>query len=301
MDQLFSPHPDKCQGAMIYLKNAVIGSNKQKSSVISQGIVPRLVALMLDDNLDIILRRDSAIVLASLAQGSADQVEALINAGLVSDLLQAISVPNADQHLVEICLKALRNIYQHPLAPTAQLHKNSVLAHLIGLASPESSIECQASVANILQPNCHSYMEQMALFRAGAVPLLARLISVTHPSVRQPSLKCLAGLCFTNRPVSDSVCITSYNGETVPDILTSFTSRARPIDTQLTAARCLTYLHRSGSLEAGDPRIEYKALPCLVRLCTPEFDEQVRATAAETLAYLAEVKNVIAEDSSRVN
>lgn len=274
---------------MVCLKNAVIGSNKQKSSVISQGIVPRLVALMKDESVDLNLRRDSAIVIASLAQGNADQVQALINGGLVTDLLQAISVPNVDQRLVEICLKGLRYIYQYPFAPTSLLHRNSVLVHLIGLASPSSSIECQSSVANILQPNCHSYVEQMALFRAGAVPLLARLITSPHLSIKKPSLKCLAGLCFTNRPVSDSVCATTFNNETVPDILTSLTSRARPVEIQLTSARCLTYLHRSGSLEATDQRIEFKTLPCLARLCTTEFEEETRATAAETLAYLAEV------------
>lgn len=111
---------------MVCLKNAVIGSNKQKSSVISLGIVPRLVALMKDESVDINLRRDSTIVLASLTQGSAEQVQALINCGLVADLLQVIAVPNVDQRLVEICLKALRYIYQHPFAPTSQLHRNSV-------------------------------------------------------------------------------------------------------------------------------------------------------------------------------
>lgn len=287
LDELFSTQQDKCQGAMVYLKNAVIGSNKQKSSVISQGIVPRLVALMKDESCDLNLRRDSAIVIASLAQGN--EVQALIDAGLVTDLLQAIAVPNVDPRLVEICLKGLRYIYQHSFAPSSQLHRNSVLVHLIGLASVDSSLEVQASVANILQSNCHSYMEQMALFRAGAVPLLARLMTSPHLSIKRPSLKCLAGLCFTNRPVSDSVCTTSFDNETVPDILTCLTSRARPVEIQLTAARCLTYLHRSGSLEAVDPRIEFKALPCLVRLCTADFDEEIRATAAETLAYLAEV------------
>lgn len=284
---------------MVYLKNSVIGSNKQKSSVISQGILPRLVALMTDESLDLNLRRDSAIVIASLAQGNAEQVQLLIDAGLISDLLQTIIAPNADKRLVEISLKGLRYIYQHSFAPSSHLQRNSVLAHLVELASPESgSLECQSSVANILQSNCHSYVEQMALFRAGAVPLLSRLITSPHPSIKTPSLKCLAGLCFTNRPVSDAVCATVFNNETVPDILTSLTSRARPVEIQLTAARCLTYLHRSGSLEAGDHRIEYKALPCLVRLCTAEFDEEIRATAAETLAYLAEVRRIISDCST---
>lgn len=68
------------------------------------------------------------------------------------------------------------------------------------------------------------------------------------------------------------------------------TSRTRISEIQIAAARCLTYIHRSGSLpNRSDPRIVYKTLPCLARLCTEEFDEEIRATAAETLAYLAEV------------
>lgn len=132
-------------------------------------------------------------------------------------------------------------------------------------------------------------MEQMVLYRANAIPLLARLITSPYQLIKKPALKCLASLCFTNRAVSDIVCATSYNDEMVPDILTSLTSRAKPIEVQLTAARCLTYLTRSGSLEATDQRIEFKTLPCLARLCTDEFEEETRATAAETLAYLAEI------------
>lgn len=33
----------------------------------------------------------------------------------------------------------------------------------------------------------------------------------------------------------------------------------------------------------------YKTLPCLARLCADEFDEDIRAAASETLAYLAEI------------
>lgn len=67
-------------------------------------------------------------------------------------------------------------------------------------------------------------------------------------------------------------------------------SRARIPEIQIAAARCLTYIHRSGSLSSTDSRIVYRTLSCLARLCSEEFDEDIRATAAETLAYLAEVK-----------
>lgn len=83
--------------------------------------------------------------------------------------------------------------------------------------------------------------------------------------------------------------LDSYEDHSIPDLLASLTSRARIPEIQIAAARCLTYIHRSGSLVSTDPRIVYKTLPCLARLCTEEFDEDIRATSAETLAYLAEV------------
>lgn len=66
-------------------------------------------------------------------------------------------------------------------------------------------------------------------------------------------------------------------------------SRARDPDIQLDSARCLTYIQRSGSMSSIDPRIIYRTLPCLARLCTNDFTEEIRATSAETLAYLTEV------------
>lgn len=129
----------------------------------------------------------------------------------------------------------------------------------------------------------------MILCQAGVIPLLARLVTTTHTILQIPALKCLAAMCFTNRAVSDIVCVATYDDKLMPDILTALLSRARVADVQLAAARCLTYIHRSGSLSSNDHCIVYKTLPCLARLCTDEFDEDIRATSAETLAYLAEV------------
>lgn len=172
-------------------------------------------------------------------------------------------------------------------------------------------------MANILVPICHSSNEQKLLCQAGAIPILARLITERHAVLQIPALKCLAAMCFTNKSVSDIICATTYvieyyieyyflyvklfiiwnlnflnsshNEETIPNILSTLVSRARIPEVQIAAARCLTYIHRSGSLESLDSRIVYRTLPCLARLCSQEFNEEIRATAAETLAYLAEV------------
>lgn len=51
------------QESLICLKNVVIGSDKQKGSVISQGVVPKLMSILSDDSMLLCIRYDAAIVL----------------------------------------------------------------------------------------------------------------------------------------------------------------------------------------------------------------------------------------------
>lgn len=81
----------------------------------------------------------------------------------------------------------------------------------------------------------------------------------------------------------------SFKGKSLPDILTFMMSRLFNPEIQLTAARCLTYVYRSGTLPSTDYRLVYKTLPCLARLCTDDYNKFTRASAAETLAFFIEV------------
>lgn len=93
--------------------------------------------------------------------------------------------------------------------------------------------------------------------------------------------------------ISDVVCSIRHDDRLMPDILSDMLSRTQTVQIQLSASRCLTYLHRSGSLLSNDHRIIYKVMPCLARLCIPEFDDATRASAAETLAYLTEASDCL--------
>lgn len=66
IDDLYNSDHVKVQESLICLKNVVIGSDKQKGSVISQGIVPRLMAILKDESMPICVRYDAAIVLGEL-------------------------------------------------------------------------------------------------------------------------------------------------------------------------------------------------------------------------------------------
>lgn len=75
----------------------------------------------------------------------------------------------------------------------------------------------------------------------------------------------------------------------VPVALGQLMGRERSATVQLEAARCVANMHRAGALSSKDPRVVYRALPCLVRLCHRERPPKDRVAAAETLAYLTEV------------
>uniref|UniRef100_A0A336LHC5 Armadillo repeat-containing protein 8 n=1 Tax=Culicoides sonorensis TaxID=179676 RepID=A0A336LHC5_CULSO len=312
VDDLYSDDKIKCSVAMIRLKNAVIGSNRQKGQVILQGIVPRLIAVICDDSNELDLRLNAAIVIGSLAKGTQQHVSSLIYYGIV-DLFLAISIAkNTPEMLMEACLSTLKTIMQYPFAPYELIHSNiQNISRLIQIASESDSCRCQAYVTHILIP-LYNAEDQVKLYQAGILGFLTKLIVSKQSVLQIPALKCLASLCFSNKLLSDIICKTeyvlsytfliqiqitfillvylnSYEGKVLPDILTDMQSRTQPVQIQLSASRCLTYLERSGAMSASDVRIVYKTMPCLARLCTPQFEDEIRASAAENLAYLTEI------------
>lgn len=178
-----------------------------------------------------IYRLISLPAIGSLSKGTEENVRALIDANLIQLLLSIITNPSSDKYLMEICLCVVRSIYEHPFAPSELINTNAAtLVYLIGnwlrlfkhsehqcnfpyfaltgLASSENTIQCQACVANILMPICQNGNDQKMLCQTGVIPLLARLMTTRYTILQIPALKCLAAMCFTNRAVSDIVCIT---------------------------------------------------------------------------------------------
>ncbi|XP_041374244.1 armadillo repeat-containing protein 8-like [Gigantopelta aegis] len=88
LEDVFCNEPDKWMEAVRNVKNMVIGNNKQKSEMISQGIMPRLLQWMIDELSPINLRTESAVVLGSLSKGTDDNINAIVDAGCVSVLLK---------------------------------------------------------------------------------------------------------------------------------------------------------------------------------------------------------------------
>ena len=61
------------------------------------------------------------------------------------------------------------------------------------------------------------------------------------------------------------VISSSYEGQSLIDLVVSLMGRNQRIEMQLHSARCITFLYRCGQLSEKDPCVLYKALPTVVR------------------------------------
>ncbi|KZC04838.1 Armadillo repeat-containing protein 8 [Dufourea novaeangliae] len=306
IDELYSPDPQKCLEAIICLKNSVIGSNRQKGSVIAQGVVPRLLQLLGDSSGTIgdRIRLESAVTLGSLSKGTDQHVLALIDLGVVPLLFQVLlSTPasvgappegklKVTDLLNEACLRCLRTVFQHPAAPVHSIYQDPALVpRLVSLAN--TSVTCQICVATILTTSCKTMEEQIALSEGGAIETLAMQLDSPLPEVQLSALACMANMCYKNHVVcillASATTSNTMQGRLVPVALGQLMGREKSSLIQLEAARCITYMHRTGVLMCNNPRIIYRALPCLVRLCHRDRPPRERVVAAETLAFLTEV------------
>lgn len=286
IDELYSPDVTRCMEAIVRLKNSVIGSNRQKGSVIQQGVVPRLLQLLSGNVSSNNVKIEATITLGSLAKGTEEHIKALVDMGIVPLLINTLG--SDDQKLVEVCLCCLRTVFQSSSAPVDLIYEDpNLVTHLLNLLS--HSVSNQVCITTVLTAACKCPENQNALCEQGAVPALAALLCSPHYKVQMPSLSCLANMCFQNPKVSSVVSTSSYGGKSVPDLLVTLMARDKPSEMQMGAARCLTYMHRAGAIGAEDTKILYKTLPCLVRLCKKDRPPSERVLAAETLAYLTEV------------
>ncbi|XP_077292989.1 armadillo repeat-containing protein 8-like isoform X2 [Arctopsyche grandis] len=291
VDELYAGEWCRVSAALVSVKNAVIGSNRQKASLIQQGVVPRLLQLLqLPDSAPQHLRLDAAITIGSLAKGTAENVASLVDLGVVGVLVETLR-PNTDPRLTEACLCALRSIFMHPPAPSSIIHRDpQLLSQLLSVAQ-NGTLVGKSCVARLLSVWCSGKSEQEALAEAGACNAAAALLAAASPPspLTLPTLDWLAAMCFENPAVSQLAVEAQYGGKIIPELLVVLLCRDKPLAVAMGAARCITFMHRAGALLPDDNRVVFGALPCLARLCTKDMPDDIRATAAETLAYLAEV------------
>ncbi|XP_064185915.1 armadillo repeat-containing protein 8 [Anguilla rostrata] len=313
VDRLFDPDPQKVLQGVIDMKNAVIGNNKQKANLIVLGAVPRLLYLLQQSSSSAELRTECAVVLGSLAMGTENNIKSLVDCHIIPALLQGLLCP--DLTFIEACLRCLRTVFISPVTPVQLLYTDpTVIPHLMSLLS--RSQRTQEYITQIFSHCCKTPEHQTVLYSHAAIqniaPLLPTVASLPSLPVLKlplpPSLSLLLSLPLPLSlsfspfpspapppslspalPPSPSLPLSVLvDGEQLSQVFVRMMQRDRPIEMQLTAAKCLTYMCRAGAIRTDDNCIILKTLPCLVRMCSKERLLEERVEGAETLAYLME-------------
>uniref|UniRef100_A0A673XUP0 Armadillo repeat-containing protein 8 n=1 Tax=Salmo trutta TaxID=8032 RepID=A0A673XUP0_SALTR len=285
VDRLFDPDPQKVLQGVIDMKNAVIGNNKQKANLIVLGAVPRLLYLLQQGSSSSELRAECAVVLGSLAMGTENNIKSLVDCHIIPALLQGLLCP--DLIFIEACLRCLRTVFISPVTPVQLLYTDpTVIPHLMSLLS--RSQRTQEYITQIFSHCCKTPEHQTVLFNHGAIQNIAPLLISPSYKVRMQALKCFSVLAYENTQVSMTLVNVLVDEELLSQVFVRMMQRDQPIDMQLTAAKCLTYMCRAGAIRTDDSCIVLKALPCLVRMCSKERLLEERVEGAETLAYLME-------------
>ncbi|KAK7507963.1 hypothetical protein BaRGS_00000928, partial [Batillaria attramentaria] len=286
IDVLLSKEQDRWIEATAQVKHLVIGNNRQKSLVIEQGVVQRLLQWMNDDSKPQELKTECAVVLGSLAKGTDKNIHQLVSAGVAPVLLKALFNPNLPY--VEACLRCLRTIFLSPNPPFPLVyHDAGLIPHMFSIISKTMCTkEC---IANILANSCLQPEHQIILCGLGAIPALAPLLACGVYKVQMPTLKCFAVMCYGNENVCKAIVTATFNGETVPNLIVKLLARDKTSEMQMGAAKCLTYLYRGGAIPATDRIISHKTLSTLVRMCKRDRTLEENVEGAETLSYLIEV------------
>ena len=100
IDNLYDNHEDKVGSAVVTLKNAVIGSQKQKDTIIEQGVLARLIHLLVDPDIPTRIKTDVVYILGSITNGSEDNLKSLNDADVVAILLNGLV--SQDDGLVQV-------------------------------------------------------------------------------------------------------------------------------------------------------------------------------------------------------
>ncbi|XP_067158146.1 armadillo repeat-containing protein 8 isoform X8 [Apteryx mantelli] len=309
VDRLFDLDPQKVLQGVIDMKNAVIGNNKQKANLIVLGAVPRLLYLLQQETSSTELRTECAVVLGSLAMGTENNVKSLLDCHIIPALLQGLLSP--DLKFIEACLRCLRTIFISPVTPEDLLYTDAtVISHLMALLS--RSRYTQEYICQIFSHCCKGPDHQTILFNHGAVQNIAHLLVSTSYKVRMQALKCFSVLAFENPQVSMTLVNVLVDGELLPQIFVKMLQRDKPIEMQLTSAKCLTSMCRAGAIRTDDSCIVLKLdhdLKHAHELRQAAFklyaslganDEDIRKKIIETENMMDRIVNGLSESSIKV-
>lgn len=232
------------------------------------------------------IRLETVIILGSLAKGTEDQVRALIDANVVTYILNALLL-NDEPKFNEACVRCICTIMKFPFADYSVVFSDVAIIRKL-IQTIDESISNSICVMSILSYACCTTIHQNILWTEGIGYTFANLLNTEVDDLSVATLKCFARMCQDNSLISSALITIESNNKTMPEILYSMRGGDRPTSMRLAASKCITCLYRAGALEVFDSKVMFGALPTLVRLCQNDQKWEHRVEAAEILALLIE-------------
>merc|ERR1719234_1908451 len=217
IDNLYDNHEDKVGSAVVTLKNAVIGSQRQKDTIIEQGVLARLIHLLVDPDISTRIKTDVVYILGSITNGSEANLKSLNDADVVAILLNGLV--SQDECLVQASLCCLRSLLQsRDLRQDQDIHRHlaqsgqacqlifsdpTLVPRLIHLLEKDATH--QIAVCDILTCCCRAPEQQNLLVTSGVLQSLSHVLSSPTSSVQLAALQCSAEVVSGNETVAGAV------------------------------------------------------------------------------------------------
>ncbi|XP_065826665.1 armadillo repeat-containing protein 8-like [Oscarella lobularis] len=284
------------------IKNKAIGSNPKKTMYIERDIITRLEQVLLRPDIENRLVVETVIALGTFAFGNESHVNALLERGHVIIPLLLKGLCDVEMSVVGACLHSLNAIYQNERKglPVHWIYENpDVLPTLLDIVKRKDgddrhfrrrreTFRMVEHAVNVLTFTCRSPDHQVTLVAYGIIDVIAPLLASSHERFQLASLKCLASIATFNQETSSAIAQSFYCCRSIHDIVANdLLSRGKDEMIQLWAAKCLSYLSRTGALQLSE-KITINVIDTFARICMPGHSKGMKAEAATSLAYFIE-------------
>jgi len=285
---LASDNPDERYQTVRKIKNMAIGMKCKKTTFVEEGLIERLLELMVQADTTIEFAVEATVILGSLTRGEPEVVDKLMNSQAVPILCKGLC--HEDERLVIACLRSLSRCFISKNISGDLIYENAnIITKLVYLLTISS--QTAEYVTNILKITCKTTSDQTTLFDANIISALVPWLNKKQVGILVPVLECLSAILHGNEMIANEVLDGDYHGVSIEKQLINLISSDRPDEVQLAAADCLTKALCISTTEKCTVKLERKILNVFVRLCQKDKPLRIRISAANGLAYLIEEDN----------
>lgn len=305
---------------LLSIRNLITACNKKKDSLVNNPNFSKIIRLIDEIQSSSNVKTQLALLLCSVAKGGEHNVKVL-NDSFVDSKIFNLILSSRDDNLIEACLRCMRSIMSWPkVSRTWMLYENQPPSSngpqqdnkdisdgdfgpqkIIAYAKNSKSFIIQECVSDIFAATCSRNGDQILLYKSGALPCIVQLLESPSRRVTIAALNWLTAMCLRNSLVSlEVIKAVCPSGTPLLERLIKMMSKDECHELQFLSARCFAQIYRAlapGHMD-DDSRIVSHVLPTLVRMVHRDKSPQLRAKAAECIAYLIECETRLQNTAS---